>query len=157
MSLRKTFLILSLALSCAALCGGCYKSCRQGPAHRNQTATTRSAHTLYPRYDSSNVVEVRGRIINVERVPIMSGDEALDQLFLRTDQGELPVTLGPRWFIPREDFAKLSPNTEVFIKGSRVNVDGRPFLIAQEVRIGDTVLKFRDSGGMPLWAGKKKP
>lgn len=42
------------------------------------------------------------------------------------------------------------------MKGSRVNIMGRPALIASELKKGDSVLKLRDENGIPVWAGWRR-
>ena len=41
-------------------------------------------------------------------------------------------------------------------KGSRVTVQGKPELIAAEVRKGDETLRLRDESGVPAWSGWRK-
>ena len=42
------------------------------------------------------------------------------------------------------------------MKGARVVVDGKPALIAAEVKKGDALLKLRDAGGVPAWSGWRR-
>jgi hypothetical protein len=51
---------------------------------------------------------------------------------------------------------KIEPGDRVEITGSRVTVEGKPTIIAAEVRKGDEVLQLRDAAGVPVWAGWRK-
>jgi len=39
------------------------------------------------------------------------------------------------------------------IRGSRVTSQGKPAIIAAEIRKGDQILKLRDENGIPAWSG----
>jgi hypothetical protein len=65
------------------------------------------------------------------------------------------VHLGPQWYLENQD-VKIEPGDRVEITGSRVTVQGKPTIIAAEVRKGDEVLQLRDAAGVPVWAGWRK-
>lgn len=44
----------------------------------------------------------------------------------------------------------------VEVKGSRVTVEGKPSIIAAELKKGDDVLILRDTGGIPAWSGWRR-
>ena len=48
---------------------------------------------------------------------------------------------------------QLGVGDRVDIRGSRVSVEGKPTLIAAEVRKGNETLRLRDDQGLPLWRG----
>ena len=76
-------------------------------------------------------------------------------LELKTDKETVSVHLGPGWFIENQDIT-IEPKDKVEIKGSRVTFDGKPAIIAAEVKKGDEVLKLRDQNGIPFWAGWRR-
>jgi hypothetical protein len=39
--------------------------------------------------------------------------------------------------------------------GSRITYEGKPAIIAAEVKKGDEVLRLRDEKGIPVWAGRR--
>ncbi|OPY62846.1 MAG: hypothetical protein A4E57_03894 [Syntrophorhabdaceae bacterium PtaU1.Bin034] len=41
----------------------------------------------------------------------------------------------------------------VEVKGSRVNLAGKPVIIAAEVRKGEEILALRNDTGIPVWSG----
>jgi hypothetical protein len=74
---------------------------------------------------------------------------------LKTEKETISVHLGPSWFIENQDMV-IHPKDKVEIKGSRVIFDGKPAIIASEVKKNDHVLKLRDENGVPVWAGWRR-
>jgi hypothetical protein len=58
--------------------------------------------------------------------------------------------LGPTWFIDNQEL-QLKANDRVTVTGSRVLVNGKPTLIATEVKRGNDTLKLREPDGTPRW------
>ena len=106
-------------------------------------------------YDTKAVETVAGEVTQVDRITPMRGMSAGVHLVVKTDKGDLSVHLGPQWYLENQD-VKIEPKDKVEIKGSRVTVQGKPTLIAAEVKKGDEVLKLRDEAGMPVWAGWRR-
>ncbi|HEU4344281.1 MAG TPA: hypothetical protein VFU31_22205 [Candidatus Binatia bacterium] len=44
----------------------------------------------------------------------------------------------------------------VEVKGARITFEGKPAIIASEVKKGDEVLRLRDDAGFPVWAGWRR-
>jgi hypothetical protein len=76
-------------------------------------------------------------------------------LTLKTEQGPVFVHPGPEWYVERLD-AELAEGDPVEVKGSRVTYEGKPAIIAAEVKKGDDVLMLRDDGGVPNRAGWRR-
>jgi hypothetical protein len=76
-------------------------------------------------------------------------------LQLKTEKETIPVHLGPDWFIERLD-TKVEKGDMIEVKGSRVSFDGKPAIIAAEVKKGDNSLILRDSAGVPVWSGWRR-
>jgi hypothetical protein len=106
-------------------------------------------------YDTKTVETVKGEIEKVERVTPMKGMSAGIHLLLKTDKETLSVHLGPEWYIDNQE-VKLEPKDKVEVKGSKVTINGKPALLAEEVAKGDQVLKLRDDNGVPMWAGWRR-
>jgi hypothetical protein len=51
---------------------------------------------------------------------------------------------------------KLEKGDKIEVKGSRITFEGKPVIIAAEIKKGDSVLVLRDSTGVPAWAGWRK-
>ena len=106
-------------------------------------------------YYPAKVETVAGEVVGVEELTSARGPKKGVHLRLRTEKETIPVHLGPSWYIERLD-TRIEKGDRGEVKGSRVVVDGKPALIAAEVKKGDSVLQLRDAGGVPAWAGWKK-
>ena len=103
------------------------------------------------RYDTQTVETVRGTIIAIEKVAYRGRRGYGIHLLLKTAAGEVSVHLGPSGFIARQHL-KLAPREMIEVTGSRVTYEGRPVLIAAQIRKGHQSMVLRDSRGFPLWS-----
>jgi hypothetical protein len=103
-------------------------------------------------YDVTTVETLRGTVVGMDRIDrgMSSGVHAL----IKTDTETIPVHLGPHWFVEQQE--ALAAGDVVEVTGSRVTVDGKPALIAAEVRKGEASLKLRDPDGFPVWSGWRR-
>ena len=46
---------------------------------------------------------------------------------------------------------KIETNDTITVTGSRVTIDGKPAIIAAQVKKENEVLKLRDENGIPAW------
>jgi hypothetical protein len=76
-------------------------------------------------------------------------------IVLKTEAETIPVHLGPVWYIENQD-VKIEATDKVEIKGSRITFEGKPAIIAKEVKRGDEVLILRDENGSPVWSGWRR-
>jgi hypothetical protein len=106
-------------------------------------------------YDPKTVETVAGEVVKVDRLTPMRGMSTGVHAVVKTDKEDLSVHLGPSWYLENQD-VKIEPKDKVEIRGSRVTVQGKPALIAAEVKKGDEVLALRDEAGMPVWAGWRR-
>ena len=106
-------------------------------------------------YDPAKVQTVTGKVLAVEKFKPRKGMGTGIHLKLKTDQGVIPVHLGPSWYIDKLD-TKIKKGDTVEVKGSRVTFNGKPAIIAAEVKKGDKVLKLRDDAGIPAWRGQRQ-
>ncbi|HUK81675.1 MAG TPA: DNA-binding protein [Verrucomicrobiae bacterium] len=106
-------------------------------------------------YDPKTVETLSGEVLSVETFTPNKGMSAGVHLQLKTDKEIVSVHLGPAWFIENQD-VKIEPKDRIEVKGSRVTFDGKPAVIAGEVKKGDEVLKLRDDNGVPVWAGWRR-
>jgi hypothetical protein len=106
-------------------------------------------------YNSATVATVSGEVVSVQQAVPAQGMTPGIHLNLKTDEGELPVHLGPIWFMERLD-TPIEVGDRIEVKGSRVTFDGKPALIAAEIKKGDTVLVLRNEAGVPVWAGWRR-
>ena len=73
-------------------------------------------------------------------------------LTLKTGKETILVYLGPGWFLEKQDLT-FAPQDQVEITGSQITFQGKPALIAAQLKKGDKSLKLRDPAGIPAWAG----
>ena len=105
-------------------------------------------------YDPKTVESITGEVVKVDLVP-MRGMSGGVHLTLKTEKETIPVHLGPSWYLERQDL-KLAPKDKVEIKGSRVTFNGKPAVIAAEVKKGDETLVLRDEAGFPAWSAMRR-
>lgn len=105
-------------------------------------------------YDPQAVETVSGEVMSVDKVAYGRRGYHGVHLVLKTDKGEIPVHLGPSWFLDRQT-VKIAPHDVIEVTGSRVIYDGKPALIAAEIKKGDESLRLRTSEGLPLWRGHR--
>lgn len=106
------------------------------------------------RYDPQTVQTITGKVTAVDS--LASGKDpgfGWRRVTVQTDLEALPVILGPVWYLEQQKFT-LSPGDSLEVRGSRVTVEERPYLIAAEVKKGKKTLKLRDKDGLPVWSGR---
>lgn len=106
-------------------------------------------------YNPATVETIKGEVVAVEKVKPMNGMQYGIHLMVKTDKETIPVHLGPSWYIERQD-TKIQKGDRIEVRGSRVTFDGKPAIIAEEVKKGDHVLVLRDSSGVPAWSGWRR-
>ena len=106
------------------------------------------------------------RMYNPKTVETLSGEVvSLDQFTpgrrmsygvhftLKTEKETVPVHLGPSWYLEKQAVT-IAAGDKVEVTGSRIMYQGKPTIIAGEVKKGGQVLKLRDAAGIPAWAGQ---
>lgn len=106
-------------------------------------------------YNSKTVETISGEVISVDKITPMKGMSYGIHLTVKTDKDTITVHLGPEWYLENQD-VKIEPKDKVEVKGSRVMFDGKPAIIAAEVKKGEEVLKLRDENGFPVWSGWRR-
>jgi hypothetical protein len=106
-------------------------------------------------YDVKTVETVSGTVVKIERITPMRGMSAGVHMILKTEAGDISVHLGPAWYIERQD-VKLEPGDAVQVKGARVTFQGKPAIIAAEIKKGDELLPLRNDAGVPAWSGWRR-
>lgn len=106
-------------------------------------------------YNPQTVETISGEVVKVERMTPRRGMSGGVHVLVQTATETIPVHLGPRWFLENQDLA-LAPKEQVEVRGSRITFNGKPAIIAAEVRKGEHVLKLRDDQGIPAWSGWRR-
>ena len=74
---------------------------------------------------------------------------------IKTAAGEMDVHLGPAWYIENQEMV-VTAGDKVEVKGSKVDIGGKPAIIAAELTKGDETMVLRDGAGVPVWAGWRR-
>lgn len=114
------------------------------------------AGTPYSRlYNPKTLETIVGEVVSVDKITPEKNMSYGVHFVLKSDKETISVHLGPDWYIENQD-VKIEPKDKVEIKGSRITFDGKPAIIAAEVKKGDEVLMLRDASGLPAWSGWRR-
>lgn len=112
--------------------------------------------TPYARmYNPQTVETIRGEVVSVGRITPMKGMGYGVHVVMKTDKETISVHLGPGWYIASQG-VKIESKDKIEVRGSRVTFEGRPALIAAEVKKGDEALTLRAANGFPAWSGWRR-
>jgi hypothetical protein len=103
-------------------------------------------------YDTKTIETVKGEVVSVEKIPSPGGKGYGVHLTLKTEKETLLVEVGPGWYVEKQP-VKIGAKDILEIKGSRITTQGKPAIIAAEIKKGDQILKLRDENGIPPWSG----
>jgi hypothetical protein len=114
------------------------------------------AGTPYSRmYNPQTVETISGEVVSVNQIMPTKGMYYGVHTVVKTDKETISVHLGPGWYIENQD-VKIAPKDKIEVKGSRITFEGKPAIIAAEVKKGDDALMLRDASGFPVWSGWKR-
>ena len=145
-------------------CSGCRRGSvaqqrRASPAFRGTLAEWRRLGSGEPycrHFDTNTVTTISGEVVKVGRVKPLKEMGPGIHLELKTEgEPNVDVHLGPAWFIENQD-TKILAGDRIQVKGSRTKIEGKPVLIASELRKNEDVLTLRDADGRPVWAGWRR-
>ncbi len=119
-----------------------------GPPGGGRPAMARRA------YDPATVTTVSGDVASVTRIDGRRGGQGI-HVVLNTSDGPLDVHLGPASYLDRQPL-KVAKGDAIQVTGSKVELRGKPALIAKEVKKGDAALTLRDENGVPVWRGQRR-
>ncbi|MGQ9499918.1 MAG: DNA-binding protein [Dissulfurimicrobium sp.] len=106
-------------------------------------------------YNPQTIETISGEVMAVDKFRPQKGMSYGVHLIVKTDKETISVHLGPAWYI-RNQSIKIAPKDKIEVKGSRVTFEGKPAIIASEVKKGDDVLTLRDTNGFPVWNGWRR-
>ena len=106
-------------------------------------------------YNPETLKTINGEVVSIDEITPLKGMSYGVHITVNTGQDIVPVHLGPGWFIENQDI-KIEPKDLVEIKGSRITFEGKPAIIATEIRKGEVILKLRDENGSPVWSGWRR-
>ncbi|HAG51296.1 MAG: DNA-binding protein [Deltaproteobacteria bacterium GWC2_42_51] len=106
-------------------------------------------------YDPKTVETISGEVVSVDKITPIKGMHYGIHLMVKTEKETISVHLGPWWYIENQDF-EIKPKDMIEVKGSRVTFEGKPAIIAAEIKKDGEMLKLRDENGFPAWSGWRK-
>lgn len=106
-------------------------------------------------YNPSAVETIAGEVVSIDKMTPTKGMSYGIHALVKTNKETIPVHLGPGWYLERQD-TKIVKGDAIEVKGSRITYQGKPVIIAAEIKKGDVVLKLRDDNGYPVWAGWRR-
>lgn len=108
-------------------------------------------HKVYHREFNMETVEERtGKIADIKFSGKDNSESKGMELLLQSDEQVIPVHLGPVWYMNMQR-GKFKKGDIVTVKGSKVAVNHKSVIVAQELKLGNKVLKLRDANGHPHW------
>ncbi len=106
-------------------------------------------------FNPKTVETITGVVVSVDKITPMKGMSQGMHMILKTDKETIAVHLGPSWYIENQDI-KIEQKDRVEVNGSRITFEGKPAIIAAEVKKGNEILKLRDEKGFPVWSGWRR-
>lgn len=106
-------------------------------------------------YNPQTVETISGEVVSVDKITQGRGKYYGVHIMLKTDKETISVHLGPGWYIEKQA-ARIEPKDKVEVKGSRITFEGKPAIIAAQVKKGEKTLKLREENGIPLWRGGRR-
>ncbi len=106
-------------------------------------------------YSPATVETLEGSILKIEKITPFKGMNYGIHIIVKTDEEEIPVHLGPGWFIENQE-NELKVKDKIKVTGSKITYNDKPAVIAAEIKKGDETLVLRDKGGFPVWSGWRR-
>jgi hypothetical protein len=104
-------------------------------------------------YNPKTVETLSGEVVSVDKFTPNKRMSYGVHFTLKTEKATIPVHMGPGWYVEKQGVS-IAAGDKVEVTGSRITYQGKPAIIAAEVKKGDQVLKLRDAAGIPAWAGQ---
>jgi len=105
-------------------------------------------------FNPKTVESVSGTVESLDKFTPGKGMSYGVHFTLKTDKETIPVHLGPSWYVDQQE-VKLAPGDKVEVTGSRITYQGKPAIIAAQVKKEGKNLQLRDTNGVPAWAGQR--
>lgn len=131
------------------------ESFAQGGKNRNGSGGWGTGTQYGRMYDPKTVETIVGEVIRVEKIIPIKGMSNGVHLIVKTNKEIVSVHLGPAWYIDNQDI-NIDPKDKIEVKGSRITFEGKPAIIASEVKKGNEILELRNENGIPFWSGWRR-
>jgi len=107
-------------------------------------------------YARGKPAAITGVIKGSQQVAPLPGMSPGVALTLSANSGAHRVHLGPAWYVESQPL-RLMPKDVVTVVSVSVRLDGKPLILARELRRAKQVTTFRDLGGRPRWGEPERP
>lgn len=108
-------------------------------------------HKVYHRnFDMETVEKLTGKIADIKFSGKDNSENKGVELLLQFDEQLMPIHLGPAWYMNMQR-GKFKKGDIITVQGSRVAMNHKFVIIAQELKLGNKVLRLRDATGHPHW------
>ena len=105
------------------------------------------------KFNPKTIVTVKGKITKIDREakPLPGMDKGFAAT-IQTDKGEEVVQVGPIWFTSYfKQKWDVKPGDAVEVTGSKVDIGGKPVIMAVQGKKGNLVMVCRSKQGKPVW------
>ncbi len=106
-------------------------------------------------FNPASIETVDGKVLDVRTTGAKKGMAGFEQLDLKTNNGTMPVVLGPASYVNKEK-VKINKGDDISVTGSRVTMHKKQELVATQIKKGNNTLDLRKSDGTPLWHSNEK-
>lgn len=104
-------------------------------------------------YNDKSMETVSGELISIGKISLMNGLIHGVYVIVKSHEEKITVHLGPVWFVENQEIT-IKPKDKVEVKCSKITYQGKPAIIASEIKKGKETLKLRDENGFPYWNGR---
>jgi hypothetical protein len=105
-------------------------------------------------YNPDTVVIISGIVI-AKTQPSAKGLPQLVYLTLKTETGKITVFLGPDLYVEKLP-VQIKILDKIQVTGSKIAWEGKPVILAAEIKRGDQILQLRHPNGVPVWSGPQR-
>ncbi len=106
-------------------------------------------------YNPKTVETLSGEVAKIEMFTPRKGMGQGIHLVLKTDKETIPVHLGPSWYMDKQN-VKIEQGDKIEVTGSRITYNGKPAILASEVKKGDKTIQLRGANGIPAWSRRSR-
>ena len=106
-------------------------------------------------YNPTTVETIKGEVVSVDKIAPMKGMSYGIHLMLKTNKETVSVHLGPTWYFDKNNYV-VKAKDKIEVTGSKITYNGKPAVIAAEIKKGYEVIKLRDENGYPVWNGGRR-
>ncbi|WP_440999332.1 DNA-binding protein [Fodinibius sp. SL11] len=106
-------------------------------------------------FDPKKMIEVKGEVLEVSNSKEVKDEKHGVHLILDTKEEQIPVHLGPLWYISRQPH-HFKSGDKIKVKGSRVTFKDSEIIVASEIREEKMQMILRDEKGNPVWQSWRK-